>query len=60
MPKAFWSYALSAAFFCRHYVTSGQRSACPFELTEKRSPDFSIMRPFGCDMYANIAYDERQ
>jgi hypothetical protein len=52
LPNKFWPYAFHHFLRIYNVTVHGDKKASPFELCSGRKPDFSLLRVFGCRVYA--------
>jgi hypothetical protein len=52
LPNKFWPYAFHHFLQIYNVTVHGDKKALPFELCSGRKPDLSLLRVFGCRVYA--------
>jgi hypothetical protein len=52
LPNKFWPYAFHHFLRIYNVTVHGNKQASPFELCSGRKPDLSLLRVFGCRVYA--------
>lgn len=54
LPNSFWAEALQTAVFLINRLPSTASKTSPFELWYGFAPDLTILRPFGCKVFALV------
>lgn len=53
LPKKFWRGATdTATYLINRYASTARGNKTPMELWDRKQPDFSHLRVFGCKVYA--------
>ena len=58
LPNSFWEDALLSAAFIINRVPSKSIPSTPYESWKGKTPDLSIMRPWGCVAYIHNTFHE--
>jgi hypothetical protein len=59
LPPKFWPYAFNHFLRIYNVTVHGDKTASPFEICSDRKPDLSLLRVFGCRVYALPARPRR-
>jgi hypothetical protein len=62
LPKSFWGEALATANKVLNMMPSAALppDTTPYEIIEKRKPDYAPLRVFGCCAFAHVGKDKRK
>jgi hypothetical protein len=62
LPKSFWGKALATANKVLNMLPSAALppDTTPYEIIEKRKPDYAPLRVFGCRAFAHVGKDKRK
>jgi hypothetical protein len=62
LPKSFWGEALATANKVLNMLPSAALppDTTPYEIIEKRKPDYAPLRVFGCRAFAHVGKDKRK